>query len=134
MKARYLVVAALMMGTVSCGYSIKSTTATTDYDTKVDFSNYNTFFVIKGNSSGNPTVDDQLISSVQNVLTDKGWLVVPEGEGRAAVGRPHRNEDESHVPDFLRGLGRLALGGARERARLRRGLSGWNGGGDHLRR
>ena len=85
MKARYLVVAALMMGTVSCGYSIKSTTATTDYDTKVDFSNYNTFFIIKGNSSGNPIVDDQLISSVQNVLTEKGWLEVPEGEGRAAV-------------------------------------------------
>ena len=85
MKARFLVVAALMMGTVSCGYSIKSTTATTDYDTKVDFSNYNTFFTIKGNSSGNRIVDDQLISSVQNVLTEKGWLEVPEGEGRAVV-------------------------------------------------
>jgi hypothetical protein len=85
MKARFLVVAALMMGTVSCGYSIKSTTATTDYDTKVDFSNYHTFFIIKGNSSGNRIVDDQLISSVQNVLTEKGWLEVPEGEGRAAV-------------------------------------------------
>ena len=86
MKASYLAVAVLMMGTVGCGgYSIKSATATTDHDTKVDLSNYVTFFVIKGNSSGNPIVDERVISSVQNALTEKGWLEVPEGEGRAAV-------------------------------------------------
>ena len=105
MKAKYLAVAVLIMGAVGCGYSIKSTTATTDYDTKVDLSNHATFFIIKGNSSGNPAVDNRLISSVQHALTDKGWLEVPEGEGRAAVVVHTATETNHTYQTFYEGWG-----------------------------
>ena len=82
MKARYLAVAVLTVCTAGCGYGIK---AATDYDTKVDFSKYRTFFLVKGNPSGDPSMDRRLISSVEFALMDKGWIEVPEGEGQAAV-------------------------------------------------
>ena len=82
MKVRYLAVAVLVIGTAGCGYSIK---ASTQYDPKVDVANYATFFMMKGNSSGDPAMDDRLVSSVEDALTGKGWLKVPEGDGQAAV-------------------------------------------------
>ena len=81
MNAKYLAVL-LTMCAAGCGYTIKTTS---DYDPKVDFSNYATFFVLKGNSSGDPKLDNRLISSVETALTGKGWLEVPEGEGQAVV-------------------------------------------------
>ena len=81
MNARYLVVV-LTMCTAGCGYAIKTTS---DYDTRVDFSNYATFFTLKGNSSGDPKVDNRLISAVGTALTGKGLVEVPEGEGQAVV-------------------------------------------------
>ena len=68
--------------TVGCGYGIKTAT---DYDRTVNFSRYNTFFMMKGNSSGNPLLDQRVIDDVKAALTSKGWVEVPEGEGRAAV-------------------------------------------------
>jgi hypothetical protein len=82
MNAKWLVVAVLVMCAAGCGYSIK---ASTEYDPKVDLSNYATFFMMKGNSSGDPAMDERLVSSVEDALTGKGWLKVPEGEGQAAV-------------------------------------------------
>ena len=74
-----LVVATLATG---CGYSIKTAT---DYDRTVNFGVYNTFFMMKGNSSGNPLLDKRASDDVRQALTSKGWAEVPEGEGRAAV-------------------------------------------------
>jgi hypothetical protein len=68
--------------TVGCGYSIKTAT---DYDRTVHFSNYHTFFMMKGNSSGNPFLDERAASDVKAALTGKGWAEVPEGQGRAVV-------------------------------------------------
>jgi hypothetical protein len=68
--------------TAGCGYSIKTAT---DYDRTVNFANYNTFFMMKGNSSGNPLLDQRATDDVKAALTSKGWAEVPEGEGRAAV-------------------------------------------------
>ena len=93
MIARYLVGAVLVSCTAGCSYGIK---ATTDYDTRVDLSNYSTFFMMKGNSSGNPAVDDRLISSVDTAMTGKGWVEVPEGEGQAAV-VVHTATDTNHT-------------------------------------
>jgi len=73
------VIAAL---TVACGYSIKTST---DYDRSVRFSNYDSFFIVKGNSSGNPLLDQRAEGDVRTALTDKGWIEVPEGLGKAAV-------------------------------------------------
>jgi hypothetical protein len=42
-------VAIVTLLTVGCGYSIKTAT---DYDRTVNFSHYKTFFMLKGNSSG----------------------------------------------------------------------------------
>ena len=42
--------------TVGCGYTIKTST---DYNHAVNFSNYHTFFMMKGNSSGNPLLDQR---------------------------------------------------------------------------
>ena len=70
------------LSTTACGYAIK---ATTDYDGAVNFTRYNSFFMMKGNSSGNPLLDQRASDDVRQALMSKGWAEVPDGEGRAAV-------------------------------------------------
>src|SRR6202011_4022032 len=83
MNAKQLVSAGVMaLVTTACGYSIKTST---DYDRNVRFSNYQSFFIMKGNSSGNPLLDQRAADDVKSALTSKGWMEVPEGEGAAAV-------------------------------------------------
>ena len=83
MNGRHLITgAAVALLTVACGYSIKTST---DYDRSVRFSNYDSFFIMKGNSSGNPLMDQRAQDDVVGTLTSKGWIEVPEGEGQAAV-------------------------------------------------
>jgi hypothetical protein len=81
LKATIAIAVAALCAT-ACGYAIKTTT---DYDRTVKFANYHTFFVMKGNSSGNPLLDQRATDDVRQVLTSKGWAEVPEGEGGAAV-------------------------------------------------
>jgi hypothetical protein len=68
--------------TTGCGYRIKTAT---DYNHSVRFSGYDTFFFLKGNSSGNLLLDQRVTADVEAALTSKGWVEVPPGEGRAAV-------------------------------------------------
>ena len=68
--------------TVACGYSIKTAT---DYDRTVQFSNYHSFFILKGNPSGNPLMDQRATADVESALAAKGWSQVPEGQGQTAV-------------------------------------------------
>jgi hypothetical protein len=83
MNAKWLVAAAFLLGSASgCAYSIKTSS---DYNRQVSFSKYRTFFMVKGNSSGDPAVDALLASDVVTALTSKGWTEVPKGEGEAAV-------------------------------------------------
>jgi hypothetical protein len=83
MNAKWLVVAGLVMGSAAgCGLSIK---ASSDYDKQINFSSYNTFFMVKGNSSGDPVTDARLASDVEAALVSRGWAEVPDGEGQAAV-------------------------------------------------
>ena len=79
---RVTTVAIATVLSVGCGYSIKTST---DYDRTVRFSDYQTFFMVKGNSSGNPLLDQRVIADVEAALTTKGWEEVPEGMGSAAV-------------------------------------------------
>jgi hypothetical protein len=83
MNAKQLVSAGILaVVTTACGYSIKTAT---DYDHSVSFSNYHSFFIMKGNSSGNPLLDQRAAADVKSALTSKGWIEVPEGQGEAAV-------------------------------------------------
>ncbi len=83
MNAKYLVsLGAAALFAMACGYSIKTTT---DYDRHVNFSNYHSFSILKGNSSGNPLMDQRAQADVQSALTSKGWKEVPNGQGQAAV-------------------------------------------------
>jgi Domain of unknown function (DUF4136) len=83
MHLRHLAAAgALALLSTACGYSIK---ASTDYDHNVKFSNYHSFFMMKGNSSGNALLDQRAADDVKSALTNKGWMEVPEGEGQTAV-------------------------------------------------
>jgi hypothetical protein len=83
MHTRHLVAAgALALLSAACGYSIKTST---DYDHNVKFSNYHSFFMMKGNSSGNPMLDQRAAADVKSALTSKGWMEVPEGQGETAV-------------------------------------------------
>src|SRR6202011_3560563 len=83
MNAKQLVSAGVMaLVTTACGYSIKTST---DYDRNVRFSNYQSFFIMKGNSSGNSLLDQRAQADVKSALTSKGWMEVPEGQGQAAV-------------------------------------------------
>ena len=51
----------------------------------VNFSKYHTFSMVKGNSSGNPLLDQRVIADVEAALSSKGREEVPiKGErGRA---------------------------------------------------
>jgi len=83
MNARFLVVAcAVALSTTACGYSIKTAT---DYDRSVRFTNYNSFSMLKGNSSGNPLMDQRAQQDVVSALTSKGWIEVPAGEAQTTV-------------------------------------------------
>jgi hypothetical protein len=83
MNGKHLIsVAAVALLTVGCGYSIKTST---DYDRSVSFSNYHSFFIMKGNSSGNSLMDQRAQDDVKSALMSKGWIEVPEGQGQAAV-------------------------------------------------
>ena len=83
MNAKYLVsIGAVALFTAACGYSIKTAT---DYNRNVRFSNYHSFSILKGNSSGNPLMDQRATADVESALTSKGWIEVPEGEGQTAV-------------------------------------------------
>lgn len=83
MKGKYLISGiAVALLTVGCGYGIKTST---DYDRSVRFSNYNSFFLMKGNPSGNPLMDQRAQDDVKSALMTKGWIEVPEGQGQAAV-------------------------------------------------
>src|SRR5262245_45088180 len=80
MRARSLSV--LIFVTAACGYSIKTST---DYDRRVNFADIKTFDVVKGNSSGNPLLDQRIEGDVVAALKSKGWTEVAAGTGRAAV-------------------------------------------------
>jgi hypothetical protein len=83
MKVPHLISAgAVALLTVACGYAIKTST---DYDRGVRFSSYHSFFIMKGNSSGNPLMDQRAVADVKSALTSKGWREVPEGQAEAAV-------------------------------------------------
>jgi len=77
-----IAVAVGVLSATACGYAIKTTT---DYDRTVNFANYHTFVVMKGNSSGNPLLDQRATDDVRQALTSKGWAEVPDGQGGAAV-------------------------------------------------
>lgn len=83
MKTKSLVMTgAVALLTAACGYSIR---ATTDYDRSVNFASYETFSLVKGNSSGNPVSDRRIAAEVAAALTSKGWREAPEGQAQAAV-------------------------------------------------
>jgi hypothetical protein len=83
MNAKHIVGAGIMaLVTTACGYGIKTSS---DYDRRVSFSDYRSFFMVKGNPSGDPLKDQRARADVEAALIVKGWLEVPEGEGHAAV-------------------------------------------------
>jgi hypothetical protein len=53
------VVALVALSATACGYTIKTST---DYDNTVDFGAYHTFSIMKGNSSGNPLLDQRAMT------------------------------------------------------------------------
>src|ERR1700738_2844602 len=83
MNANNLVSAcAVVLASTACGYSIKTAT---DYDRNVSFSQYRSFYVLKGNPSGNPLLDQRATADVKSALTAKGWKEAADGQGDAAV-------------------------------------------------
>jgi uncharacterized protein DUF4136 len=85
MTAKYLVsvsAGAVALLTLACGYSIRTAT---DYNRNVSFSNYRSFSIMTGNSSGNPLMDQRAQADVVSALTSKGWTEVPEAEAQTTV-------------------------------------------------
>jgi hypothetical protein len=83
MNAKLLVSAgAIALATVGCGYSIRTAT---DYNRNVNFSNYHSYSIVQGNSSGNPLLDQRAAADVKSVLTSKGWTEVPAGQAQTSV-------------------------------------------------
>jgi uncharacterized protein DUF4136 len=85
-----------------CGYSIKTST---DYDREASFSNYQTFYLLNGHSSGS-AVSDQLVSiDVAAALTARGWREVPDSEAQAAVIIHAATRDKHSFETFYHGWG-----------------------------
>ena len=122
MNATYIVSAgAALLMTTACAYSIKTAT---DYNHEVNFSNYHSFFVIKGNPSGNALMDQRAQGDVESALTSKGWIEVPQGQGEAAV-VVHASTKTKHTYETLYD----GWGGWGWRGGWRRGYGGGFGGG-----
>jgi hypothetical protein len=79
---RVLAAGAMTLLATGCGYGLR---VNTDYDASADLARYRTFFVLNGNSSGNPAADLEITSGVQTALTNKGWSDVPRDEAEAVV-------------------------------------------------
>src|SRR5262245_56323259 len=105
----------LTLSAAGCGYNIK---AASDYNPHVNFTNYGTFFMLKGNLTGSAVVDDRLASDVKNALASKGWVEVPEGEGQAAVIIHTANGEERSYDDFYQGWGGWQLRWAGDEAKF----------------
>jgi hypothetical protein len=110
MQASSIVAGVLTLLTVGCGYSIKSST---DYDKAVNFSNYSTFFTLKGNSSGNALLDQRATADVKEALANRGWVEVSAGEGRAAVVIHAATKTKHTYRTFYDGWGGWGWGGGR---------------------
>src|SRR3979411_1409494 len=85
MNTRHLVsigACAAALFAVGCGYGIKTST---DYDRRASFSSYRTFYILNGNSSGNPATDQLVSVDVAGALTSKGWREVADSEAQTAV-------------------------------------------------
>src|SRR5258705_3951206 len=67
---RAIAVTVVALSLTACGYSIKTAS---DYDRDVNFKSYKTFFMMKGNSSGNPLLDQRAAADVRQALASKGW-------------------------------------------------------------
>ena len=91
MHPRWLAMAGVLVVTsaAGCAYGIK---ATSDHNPQVDFSTYGTFFILKGNSSGDSLIDARLDTDVANALFAKGWVEVPQGMTQRSPGcsRPRK--------------------------------------------
>jgi hypothetical protein len=57
----------------------------TDYNKSVDFSKYRTVTVKPGHSSGDPIMDQRIVSDIAETLRLKGYRLVPESEADAIV-------------------------------------------------
>ena len=78
-------VAVAVLATFTAGCATSQIKRTAQYDERINFANYDTFFLLAGHSSGNPVTDDRLASDVKSTLMSKGWVAVPPGDGEAAV-------------------------------------------------
>jgi hypothetical protein len=98
----FATVAIAALTATACGYRIKTSI---DYDRTVNFADYHTFFMMKGNSSGNPILDQRATGDVGEAQTTKGRLEVPVGEGRAAVVVHAATETKHSYDTFYDGWG-----------------------------
>jgi hypothetical protein len=91
-----------MLTAVNCGPVVKLNTG---YNEPAGFAGYHTFFVLTGNSSGNPSIDLRIKTAVESALDDKGWLEVPPNESEAVI-VTHAATRTSHSYDtFYNGWG-----------------------------
>jgi hypothetical protein len=103
MHAKWLVIAGVLVTfTAGCGAAIKTTS---DYDRRIDFSKYGTFFMMTGNSSGDSLLDERLTSDVEGALMARGWAEVPKGEGQAVVIIHTATAAERTYDTFYKGWG-----------------------------
>ena len=108
MRVRWVAAGVVALVALGCGYSIKSNTS---YDKGVDFSAYHTFFMLHGNSSGDPLLDQRAATEVETALANRGWVEAPAGEGRAAVVVHAATRTKHDDQSFYDGWGGWGWGG-----------------------
>lgn len=101
MKAvKSLILVAVLALAAGCGQSIKGAS---DYDRRVNFQSYSTYFFVKGTSTGDPPVDAGVMEGVESALLNCGWIQVPTGEGSAVVIVNIATDRQRSYQDFFKG-------------------------------
>ena len=92
-----------------CGI-VSAQTVHTDWDRKVDFSAYNTYYWEKVQTT-DPLWQQRIKDAVDTDLQAKGWKEVPPGQGQVAITAVGATHNQQEYQTFYNGLGGWRWGG-----------------------
>jgi hypothetical protein len=104
MKTRILRIAVGLFFLLSVAELAAAAKVVTDFDPKVNFSQYKTFMWIKRPHMEDPLMDDRIVNAINAQLTAKGWTLVQEG-GDVGVAAHVATKKGHTLETFYNGFG-----------------------------
>jgi hypothetical protein len=96
-----MVAALLVFGTAG----ILAQNVKTDFDPAVDFSRFSSYYWAKSDPSPNDLMNQRMVSAVDNWLTAKGWIKVPEAQAQLAVVPVLTTAEQKSINTFYDNMG-----------------------------